>query len=56
MKVVTIADFRIVANLAAIHAKQVTFQVKDMRLVCEMHEIMLRYAWISDPSRDKGAQ
>jgi len=31
-------------------------QVKDMRLVGEIHEIMLGYAWIGDPSRDKGAQ
>ena len=44
MKVVTIADFRIVANLVAIYAKQVILQVKNMRLVYEIHEIMLGYA------------
>ena len=56
MKIVVIADFRIVVNLAAIHAKRVTLQVKDMRLVHDMHEIILGYAWIGDSSRDKGAQ
>ena len=53
MKVVMIADFRIVVNLTAIHAKQVMLQVKDMRLIYEMCKIILGYTWIGDPSRDK---
>jgi histone H3/H4 len=36
---------QIVANLAAIHAKRVTIQAKDMVLVRAMREHMLGYKW-----------
>ena len=35
----------IVAHLATIHAKRVTLQQKDMKLVRSMREIMTGYAW-----------
>jgi len=40
-----------VANLAAIHVKQVTLQAKDMKLIHNMQNIMIGFAWVGNPKK-----